>query len=164
MLQRADDVLAALRTWPGGAEWKRAGMELLWAIPLLLLIAWPGGMISPASPPAAGELARLAATLLIAPALGEELLFRAALIPREPPRGGWMLVSVLLFAAWHPLQAVTVGPPWAGAFLDPWFLACVTVLGIALARIYAATGSIWPCLLVHWTVVLGWKALLGGPF
>lgn len=106
----------------------------------------------------------LAATLFLMPALGEELLFRAALIPRDEPSLGWQALSAMLFVAWHPLQAVTVGPPWAGAFLNPWFLACVAVLGIGLGRIYAATWSVWPCVLVHWLVVLVWKAVLGGPF
>ena len=164
MKGRAYDVLAALRTWPDGSSWRRVAVELLWALPLLLLIGWCAALISPEPPPPAAELSRLALVLLVAPALGEELLFRAALIPRQPPRAGWMALSVALFVAWHPLQVVTLGPPWASAFLDPWFLACVGVLGAALARIYAATRSIWPCVLLHWAVVFGWKAFLGGPF
>lgn len=106
----------------------------------------------------------LAATLLAAPALGEELLFRALLIPRDRPTFGWIVLSVLLFVAWHPFQVVTIGPPWSDLFLDPWFLALAAILGTALARIYAATRSLWPCVLVHWLVVFGWKAFLGGPF
>ena len=164
MRKRIQDILAALRTCPDRGGWWRAVRELLWALPLLLLMAWCAGLIAPAPSPPAGELARLALVLFVAPALGEELLFRAALIPRERPSTTWMALSVLLFVAWHPLQAVTLGPPWASAFLDPWFLACVGVLGTALARIYAATRSIWPCVLTHWAVVFGWKAFLGGPF
>ena len=106
----------------------------------------------------------LAATLFVVPALGEEILFRGLLIPRDRPGVGAILLSVLLFVLWHPLQALTIGPPWAAAFLDPWFLAAVAILGLALARIYAATRSLWPCVLAHWLVVLGWKTVLGGPF
>ncbi|WP_166040604.1 CPBP family glutamic-type intramembrane protease [Sphingosinicella sp. YJ22] len=164
MRKRTQDILAALRTWPDRAGWWRAAMELLWSLPLLLLIAWCAGLIAPATPPPAEEFALLALTLLVAPALGEELLFRATLIPRERPSTVWVALSVLLFVAWHPLQAITIGPPWAPAFLDPWFLACVAVLGAALARIYTATRSIWPYVLTHWAVVFGWKAFLGGPF
>ena len=101
---------------------------------------------------------------MLAPALGEELLFRGFLIPRRPPRARWIALSAALFVLWHPLQAWTIGPPWAAAFLDPWFLAAAAVLGVALGRIYAATGSLWPCVAAHWLVVWGWKALLGGPF
>jgi len=153
-----------LRTWPDRGNWRRVALELLWAVPLLLLIGWFAGLVSPSQPPTAAELGGLALILLVAPALGEELLFRAALIPREGRHAGWMALSVILFVTWHPLQAVTIGPPWSAAFVDPWFLACVAVLGTALARIYAASGSIWPCVLVHWAVVFGWKAFLGGPF
>ena len=108
--------------------------------------------------------AALAASLLVAPALGEELLFRGLLIRRRGRRAPWIVLSTLLFVIWHPLQTVTFGPPWAAAFLDPWFLAAVALLGLALGRIYAATGSLWPCVLVHWLVVFAWKAFLGGPF
>jgi uncharacterized protein len=162
--RRVADVWAAVRTWPDAQAWRRAALEVLWALPLLVAIAWCGGLIEPSQSPSAGQLARLALGLLIAPAVGEELLFRAGLIPRDPPRAGWVILSVLLFVGWHPLQAVTIGPPWAEAFLDPWFLACVAVLGTALARIYAAARSIWPCVVTHWAVVLVWKAFLGGPF
>lgn len=133
-------------------------------LPLLVMTAWAGGLIDPSWPFALPEVAVLAATLFVAPALGEELLFRAALIPREGRTAPWEALSAMLFVAWHPLQAVTIGPPWAGAFLDPWFLACVAVLGAGLGRIYVATRSLWPCVLVHWLVVLIWKAALGGPF
>lgn len=130
----------------------------------MLLLAHLGGLIHIQSPPHASTSLRLAATLFVAPAFGEELLFRGLIIPRERPEPKWLLFSVVLFVAWHPLQAMTIGPPWAGAFLNPWFLAATTVLGAALVRIYAATGSLWPPILVHWLVVLGWKLLLGGPF
>ena len=106
----------------------------------------------------------LAASLFLAPALGEELLFRGLIIPRGGPKARWIALSASLFLLWHPLQAATIGPPWASAFLDPWFLAATAILGLALGRIYAATGSLWPCVLLHWLVVFGWKALLGGPF
>jgi predicted Abi (CAAX) family protease len=130
----------------------------------MLLVAWMGDLVTITDPPDPGSLARLASTLFIAPALGEELLFRAALIPRQGPRRQWIALSVVLFVLWHPLQAVTIGPPWAGAFLDPWFLIAVTILGVALARTYAVTDSIWPSVVAHWAVVLTWKAFLGGPF
>ena len=54
-------------------------------------------------------------------------------------------------------------PGWRAATIDPWFLFCVALLGIALSRLYLATWSIWPCVVLHWAVVVGWKALLGGP-
>jgi predicted Abi (CAAX) family protease len=164
MRSRLADLAAGLRTGPGLSGWGRAGLELGWAVPLMLVVAHLGGLIRIQSPPDAITMLGLAATLFLAPALGEELLFRGLLIPRERPTAIAMALSVLLFVAWHPLQAVTFGPPWARAFLDPLFLAAVAILGVALARIYAATRSLWPCVLVHWLVVFGWKTVLGGPF
>ncbi len=164
MKGRLTDTLDAVRHMPDRRGWWRVAAELLWAVPVLLLVAYAGDLVRIVQPPDSAALLRLGGTLLIAPALGEELLFRAALIPRDHPRWPSLALSVALFVAWHPLQAVTFGPPWAGAFLDPWFLLAVAVLGVALARIYAATRSIWPCVLTHWVVVVTWKAFLGGPF
>ena len=161
---RLADLAAALRHLPSAAGWGRAALELGWAVPLMLLVAHLGGLVRLQSPPDASTALGLAATLLVVPALGEELMFRGLLIPRDSPAVKAMALSVLLFVLWHPLQARTIGPLWAGAFLDPWFLAAAAILGVALARIYAATRSLWPCVLAHWLVVLGWKMLLGGPF
>ena len=164
MKDRLADLIAALRCFPGLAGWGRAGLELAWALPLVLILAWAGGLVGWHGGPDASMAVRLAASLFVAPALGEELLFRGLMIPRRAPQTRWIALSTFLFLLWHPLQAVTFGPPWSAAFLDPWFLAAVAVLGVALGRIYAATGSLWPCVAAHWLVVFVWKALLGGPF
>ena len=156
-------VRAALALPPRSA-WRQLAIEAAWSLPLAALLCAAGGLVEPGWTDRPGQLLRLALVALVAPALGEELLFRAALIPHEPPRAAWVALSVVLFVAWHPLQALSIGPPWASAFLDPWFLLCVAVLGTALARIYAETRSIWPCVLAHWAVVFGWKAFFGGPF
>ena len=164
MRGRFTDLAAGLRTWPDRHGWRRVLLELGWALPVLLVVAHSGGLVRPVDPPDPSMVVQLAATLLLAPALGEELIFRGLLIPRTPPRIGWIALSVVLFVLWHPLQALGFGPPWASAFLDPWFLAAVAILGTALARIYAATGSLWPCVLIHWSCVMVWKVWLGGPF
>ena len=103
---------------------------------------------------------------IVAPALGEELLFRAALLPQPEERplpAGPLMLSVTLFVLWHPIQAPLFGPHWGQVVLNPWFLAAVAAFGLASARIYWKTGSIWPSVLLHWMIVVGWKALLGGP-
>jgi predicted Abi (CAAX) family protease len=158
------DSLAAIATLPGADGRRRALIETAWALPLLLIVAHVGGLLRPGIETDATTALTLAATLFVVPALGEELLFRALLIPRGRPTAFSIGVATLLFILWHPLQAVTVGPPYAAAFLDPWFLACVGILGVACGQIYAATGSLWPPVLLHWLVVFGWKTFLGGPF
>jgi uncharacterized protein len=161
---RFADLAASLRDWPSLAGWGRAGLELVWAVPLMLVLAHLGGLVRWEGPPDLNTSLRLAASLFIVPALGEELLFRGLVIPRTRPGPRWLALSAALFVLWHPLQALTIGPPWAAAFIDPWFLAATAILGTALARIYAATGSLWPCIAAHWLIVLSWKTLLGGPF
>ena len=156
---------AALRTWPGRAGWARLALEAAWLVPVLLAFGFAGGLMS-WSPRFDAEIARLAAVALIAPALGEELLFRAALLPKpQPGPMPWraILVATALFVLWHPPQAWLFGPHWGETVLDPWFLLCVAALGLASARLYVRTGSIWPSVVLHWAVVVAWKALLGGP-
>ena len=80
---RLGDVVASVRHLPDRRGWLRVVAELLWAMPLLLLIAYAGGLARIVEPPDSAALLQLGATLLVAPALGEELLFRAAIIPRE---------------------------------------------------------------------------------
>lgn len=164
LANRLADIAQALRYTPRRSDWGRAALELAWAIPAILVVACVGDLIHRTGPPDMAASLRLAAMLLIAPALGEELLFRGLLIPRQSPKAGSILLSATAFVMWHPLQAWTIGPPWAATFLDPWFLAAVAVLGLALGRIYSATGSLWLCVGIHWLVVFGWKGFLGGPF
>lgn len=70
---------------------------------------------------------RLAVVAIVAPAIGEELLFRVVLLPQPRPDTALPMVplaaSVILFVAWHPIQVLVFGPHWARTVLDPWFLA-----------------------------------------
>lgn len=141
------------------------GREAAWLLPMLLLFGFLGGLMH-WRPVFDAQLLRLAVVAIIVPALGEELLFRAALLP-DPAGDGvpWprVLASTLLFVLWHPAQALAFGPHWAAVVLDPWFLASVAATGVALSRLSLSTGSIWPPVALHWLIVVTWKALLGGP-
>ena len=155
----------ALRTLPDRSAWRRALQEAAWAIPLAVALVWLGGLADFGWTGDPEQLARLALVAVIAPALGEELLFRAALLPSPASRPPlWrQAMAVALFVAWHPPQALLFGAHWGEVVLNPWFLAAVAVVGAALTRIYLATGSIWPCVAVHWVTIVGWKALFGAP-
>lgn len=102
---------------------------------------------------------------MLVPVPGEELVFRALFVPLpDRPFAPWQwALAVGAFVLWHPLPALTYGPPWSATFLEPGFLAVVAVLGTLLVRLYRATGSIWPRVLVHWSVVAGWQLLFVGP-
>ena len=130
------------------------------------LIASVGGLVHLAPAPFGSTWLRVALLLFVIPAFGEELLFRALLVPRpdQPFLASRAVLIIALFVAWHPFQALTFGPPWAAMFLDPWFLGAVAVLGATSTAIYRTTGSIWPCIGMHWLVVASWKLIFGGPF
>lgn len=156
---------AALATWPDARGWKATGCALLWGFPLIALLAFATGLAHFDPMPLGARWLGFFFGLMLVPALGEELVFRALLVPRPGmPFPAWRAVLVVAaFVAWHPLQALTFGPPWSTLFLAPRFLALVAVLGALLVRIYRASGSIWPCVLVHWSVVAAWKLLFAGP-
>jgi predicted Abi (CAAX) family protease len=103
--------------------------------------------------------------LFLFPALGEELLFRALLLPTRFDGVGplaqvpWVALSVGLFVAWHPLMARTRRDPLRTVLADPRFLVQATLLGLACSLAYLVSGSIWPAALIHWLTVVVW--LLG---
>ncbi|MBW4529106.1 MAG: CPBP family intramembrane metalloprotease [Aphanothece saxicola GSE-SYN-MK-01-06B] len=113
-------------------------------------------------------MVRQALVLLLTPALVEETLFRAALLP-HPLEGlsgwdsvAWGALSVGLFVAWHPLAGRLWYRQGRRLFDDGRFLLLASLLGVVCVIAYLATGSIWPPVLIHWLVVLIWLELLGG--
>lgn len=156
----------AITTVPDATAWRRTTLEIAWLLPAILLCGGAGNFLDFGVTDDLRGLASLALFALFAPALGEELIFRAAILPRPEERPDAKLsiaLSICVFVLWHPLQALIFGADKVPIFLDPWFLAAVAALGLALARLYRSSGSIWPCVALHWLVVVGWKAFLGGP-
>jgi predicted Abi (CAAX) family protease len=135
--------------------------EAVWLAPALAVLALAGGFVGVAPTPDGASLLRLAALAFFVPALCEELFFRVALL--NP--GASVLrrgAAIAAFVAWHPLQALFFGAAWAAVVFDPWFLLAVAVLGLAATRIYLASLSVWPSVVLHWLVVVAWK-VGGGP-
>ena len=157
--------IRASLAWPRSGASRAFLREAAWSLPLAALLCALGGLLAFGWTDDPNLLLRLALVAVIAPALGEELLFRVVLLP--PPGESVTLSRVLLsaglFVLWHPPQALLFGSYWAAVVLNPGFLAAVFVLGIALARLYARTGSIWPCVLLHWMAIVVWKAFFGAP-
>jgi uncharacterized protein (DUF2235 family)/membrane protease YdiL (CAAX protease family) len=159
-------------TWLSAPAWGRLGRTALWLLPVLALLGWFGGLVG-WDPRLSPELALLALAAVFVPVLAEESLFRGLLL-KPPPDGasglGPAILSAFLFTLYNPLLALlcrsVLGdrcPPWADLGLDPWFLAAVFALGLACARLALATRSIWPGVLLHWTILVGWVLLFGGP-
>ncbi len=106
------------------------------------------------------------ATVFVAPALGEEAMFRGPFIPsRSETRRPWAAIALvtLVFTGWHAIEASTFLPRAAPIFLRPDFLACAAILGLGAAVIRWRTGSLWPAVALHWLVVVVWQTWLGGP-
>jgi predicted Abi (CAAX) family protease len=154
-------VRAALTTFPRASGWLRLLFELAWLAPILTVFGLMGGLVDPA-PINPLTVLRFAAIALLVPALAEEIVFRAILLPAG---GAASLVgstlAVAAFVAWHPLQVLWFGQPWGQVVLNPWFLAAVVALGIATTRLYLLTASLWPSVILHWVAVVAWKALGG---
>ncbi len=118
------------------------------------------------SPPL--PLFRQAMALLLMPSLTEELLFRAALLPRPgeamAPLGvlAWAALAVALFVCYHPLAGRLWYRAGRGVFHDPRFLGLCALLGAICSLAYLATASLLAPLVVHWLVVLIWLDPLGG--
>ncbi|HEX8126932.1 MAG TPA: DUF2235 domain-containing protein [Allosphingosinicella sp.] len=173
---RPEGALARLKrlvtTRPSGSGWGRLGRTALWVLPVLALLGGFGGLIG-WDPKLSPGLAALALAAFLFPVLAEESLFRGLLL--KPPAAGASglgpaVLSASLFTLYNPLLALLCRnglgdrcPPWAALGIDPWFLAAVFILGLACARLALATRSIWPGVVLHWTVLVGWVALFGGP-
>lgn len=159
-------VSAAVRKVPSVRDWRMTVWTALVLAPLLAIMVL-GSETMKWQPVFDTATLRLALIALVLPALGEEILFRAALLPMPmegkpmPPKA--LLLATLLFVLWHPLQALVFGGVRGEIFLDPFFLGAVAALGLACGQLYWRTRSIWPPVVLHWLVVVGWKALAGGP-
>lgn len=106
--------------------------------------------------------------LFFLPALGEELVFRVMLLPYPTelnlfwPTLGAMLLSLVLFLLYHPLNALLFYPRGRNVFFQPIFLGLTGLLAVATTAIYWHSGSLWLIAIFHWLVVVTWLMLLGG--
>lgn len=130
----------------------------------MLAIGFAGGLYH--LTPVAGGLPGRLLTVLVAPALGEELVFRGLLTPsRAEQPNPWraLAVACIVFTLWHVVEALVLLPKAAGLFLRPDFLACAAVLGIGCGLVRWRSGSLWPAVALHWLAVVAWQTWLGGP-
>ncbi|MEO1148858.1 MAG: CPBP family glutamic-type intramembrane protease, partial [Cyanobacteria bacterium J06638_22] len=105
--------------------------------------------------------------LFFLPALFEETV-RVILLP-HPSEGVsivfwfvWAIVSLVLYVAYHPINARTFYRAGYPTFTRMPFLVLCTLLGLACTLLYAFTGSLIALVLFHWLVVVFWLFSLGG--
>jgi predicted Abi (CAAX) family protease len=160
----AKRVRAALTTQPDARDLVDLALAAAVFAALAALIAANTGLLRSA-PLAAPQLGLLALRALVIPAFGEELFFRAALVPArtETARPAlWIGLSVALFTAWHMLET-TFLPGSAATFLRADFLALAAALGLLCALLRWRSGSIWTAVALHWLAVVAWQGWFGGP-
>jgi len=147
----------------------RTGLILAAYAPLALgLGRYSGFLLAPWRWPPLGVLLRGSLPLLLMPALGEELIFRVALLPHPLPAPtpwrfwAWGALNVGLFVLYHPLAARLWDRRQPAVFDDPRFLLQCALLGSACVLAYGASGSLWAPVLIHWLAVAAWLGPLEG--
>jgi predicted Abi (CAAX) family protease len=109
------------------------------------------------------------AITFVFPGITEELVFRGLVLPHPSEekfarsRRNALIVSIIIFVFWHVGNAWLTFPVARPVFWDWRFLTIVVGLGWACGWSYQRTGSLWPSVLIHWFIVVIWKAFLGGP-
>jgi predicted Abi (CAAX) family protease len=160
--------LARLRRAVLTAPTRGDGLELLVVLVIVAGVAGPLGMATGLlhwQPRPVGAILLSAAIVIFIPALGEELPFRALLIPdrSEAPRAIWpILISTALFTGWHVVETLWQ-PQERALFTRPDFLAWAAWLGLWCAILRRRSGSVWPGVILHWATVVAWIGWLGGP-
>jgi predicted Abi (CAAX) family protease len=167
--ERLQGLILAFTTFPGIEAWLWSAGILLLCVVITLPIGLRTGLVR--VEPVTGGRGRfvfLALLLVIRPALLEELIFRALIIP-HPAQGYplritllWAVVGLFVFILWHPINGLFIRRIARPLFTDPLFLTFAGLFGIACTTAYLISGSIWPPVVIHWAVVTPWILFLGG--
>ena len=154
-------LISSLVTWPSPKGWVSCVPVAAMAVAAITLVALTGGFLHWQPDPS--RLWRLPMILVI-PAFSEELVFRGSIPKQGESQHSWIWITAttIAFTAWHAVEAVTF-LPGARLFLQPTFLACAAILGLACAVMRYRTGSLWPAVAYHGLVVWLWQSFLGGP-
>ncbi len=151
-------------TWPTGGQWAEAGVIALPIFVTLAIFGFGGGIFHFTAP--ARTLLPDLAIAFFAPALGEELAFRALLVPdaceTDRPTLSFAL-STVAFVAWHVVEAETWLPKVAPLLENMFFLCNAAALGLGCGYVRWRSNSVWPAVAMHWLAVAIWQAFLGGP-
>lgn len=168
-MSRLKDIWAAVTTWPSKKTWRLCFLVWIVFIAGALPLGFATGFFHVRlAPMSASRLVLLPFYLFLRPALLEELIFRALLLPRNLASQGLRrllgisLVSLTLFIVSHPLHGWLTRPAAIPLFTNPVFLSCAGLLGVACTAVYLISRSLWPPVLLHLTAVFVWLVFLGG--
>jgi predicted Abi (CAAX) family protease len=144
--------LRALAKLPDARGWTQSLFIVAIATATIALIAAPSGLLT-----LTPRLTPAILTAFLIPAFTEELIFRGFVTTRLA-----LIVSTVAFTLWHVVEALTF-LPGATLFLTPGFLTAASILGLAAGLMRLITGSLWPAILFHGTIVALWQSLFGAP-
>jgi predicted Abi (CAAX) family protease len=157
-------IRAALTTWPKLHDWLEFALSALLFAAVCAAVGFSTHLLHLA-PRGAGDILRVSATVLIAPALSEELVFRGAMIPgRDEGKSAFVaiVVSSGLFTLWHVIETSFL--PGGAAFFRRFdFLLIAALLGLLCAVLRYRSGSLWTAVALHWGAAVAWIGWLGGP-
>ena len=149
------------------SDWQRTALATLVFAALAAIFGQLTGLLTFTVTDDFGGLARIAAIAFVLPALVEETVFRGPLIWLANKGGANMLIatglSLTLFVIWHLVNASLFLPAARETFFDWRFLTLATALGLVATWLALRARSLWPPIIFHWLIVVGWKAFLGGP-
>lgn len=159
----------AISTLPTTQNWLyAAGLLLLFTI-IALPIGFVSGFLKIEGVKASGKIIiSIIATSFLMPAVTEELFFRVLLFPGNTENASvlmlelWGCISLVLFIAYHPLNAISFFSRGLQTFFNLSFLGLAALLGIICTLAYLQSGSLWTPVAIHWLVVVVWLLLLGG--
>jgi predicted Abi (CAAX) family protease len=113
-------------------------------------------------------LLRVLLMTLFFPAAAEEAIFRVLLLPHKVEQASLATkcflgsISLILFIVYHPLSARFFARNAQSTFNSFTFLTLAAILGAVCTVSYLQSGSIYPPMILHWILVLGWLLCLGG--
>lgn len=151
------EVFASLRRLP---DFKAAVEALLLFLVVVAAGIWAAttGVLE-LKPVSRDQVFAISLSAFLVPVMAEELIFRGWLRKGAPVAAA---ASLLAYIAWHPLQAIMQLPFGRPEFLDLRVLALIALLGLACTLSRIRSGSIWPSVIIHWGIVVVWKALFAG--
>lgn len=156
------DVKAGLTTFPQPSNFLFCGIVFVTYVvcSLLVILYTKSFRWAPAYPNCiAAFLAFLPLTIH---SFIEELAFRGMFIPhksRRTARGKVLIIStigIFIFVAWHPMMALFFKSSPQHIFMNPTFLAIVTLMAIANTLTYLKSGSLWMPIFIHWSTLFVW--------
>ena len=157
-------LVSSLVTWPDAAGWLFSAALGAATLAAVGVVGFSTGLYTLRPAHLDGLPLRLL-TVLVAPAFGEEAVFRGVLIPSraETTKPGLQIgLATAVFVAWHLVEGRLILPQAAALFERADFLTCAGLVGLGCAVIRWRTGSLWPAVAVHWLMVTIWQTWLGG--